>query len=228
MADLTHIRTWVFDLDNTLYPAECNLFAQVDQRMAAYIANALDVPLPHARYLQKDYYKRFGTTLTGLMQLHQLEPEPFLDYVHDIDLSMVAPAPRLEAAIAELPGRKFIYTNGSRRHAERVATQLGILTLMEDITDIASNGFCAKPDPEAYQRFLTHHNVAPNSAIMFDDMPHNLESPHVLGMVTVLVQSNYVDHPAQLAMKQWTSLPGHIHHHTEDLIGFLSDAHTGI
>ncbi len=224
MVDLTHITTWVFDLDNTLYPADCNLFAQVDQRMAAYIAKALDLPLAHARFVQKDYYKRFGTTLSGLMKLHGMKPEPFLDYVHDIDVTVVAKAPELSTAISALPGRKYIYTNGSRCHAERVAEQLGILTHFDDITDIASNGFCAKPDLDAYRSFLNHHDVQPSQATMFEDMPHNLEAPHALGMVTVLVHSNYIDHPVQRAMKRWTSLPEHIHHQTKDLTGFLKSA----
>lgn len=222
MVDLTHIDTWIFDLDNTLYPAQCNLFAQVDQRMAAYIADALNVPLNHARFVQKDYYKRFGTTLSGLMQLHGLEPEPFLDYVHDIDVSIVSEAPELAAALAGLPGRKFIYTNGSRRHAERVAEKLGVLAHFDDITDIASNAYCAKPGLEAYRNFLKSHDVTASSAVMFEDMPHNLEAPHTLGMVTVLVHSDYVDHPVQLEIKQWTALPVHIHHQTKDLPGFLT------
>lgn len=221
MADLAHISTWVFDLDNTLYPADCNLFAQVDRRMADYIAKALDLPLPHARFIQKDYYKRFGTTLSGLMKLHDLDPTPFLDYVHDIDVTMVSKAPELSNAIDALPGRKFIYTNGSRSHAERVALQLGILDHFEDITDIASNNYCAKPDREAYRTFLKHHAIAPSSASMFEDMPHNLEAPHALGMVTVLVHSDYIDHPVQKAMKKWKTLPDHIHHKTDDLTGFL-------
>jgi len=226
MVDLTHITTWVFDLDNTLYPADCNLFAQVDQRMTSFIAKALDLPLNHARFVQKDYYKRFGTTLSGLMKLHGMEPEPFLDYVHDIDVTMVANSPHLSNAISALPGRKYIYTNGSRRHAERVAGQLGILAHFDGITDIASNGFCAKPDLAAYQNFLSHHNIQPSTATMFEDMPHNLEAPHALGMVTVLVHSDYIDHPVQKTMKTWTALPDHIHHQTKDLTGFLTTAIT--
>lgn len=221
MTDLSDIDAWIFDLDNTLYPAECNLFAQVDQRMAAYIADALDVSLAHARYLQKDYYKRYGTTLNGLMQLHGLEPDPFLDYVHDIDISVVAAAPDLHRVLSALNGRKFIYTNGSRRHAERVADRLGILAVFESITDIASNDFQAKPEMAAYKKFVSDQKVDPASSIMFDDMPHNLEAPHALGMATVLVHSTYIDHPVQAAIKSWKTRPEHIHHQTKDLVSFL-------
>ncbi len=212
---------WIFDLDNTLYPAECNLFAQVDHRMGEFIAKYLGVPYPYARHLQKSYYRQFGTTLSGLMLVHKMEPGAFLDYVHDIDLSVVPEAPELRAAIARLPGRRLIFTNGSRRHAERVAEKLGVLDLFEDIYDIAACGYVPKPDPAAFKTMVRAHDVAPERAAMFEDMPHNLEVPHDLGMTTVLVHSSYMDHPAQLAMKSWTELPGHIHHMTRDLTGFL-------
>ena len=117
-------QAWVFDLDNTLYKAECNLFAQVDQKMGEFIANFLGVPFEYARHLQKSYYRQFGTTLTGLMKVHKMRPEAFLDYVHDIDLAVVPEHPELAAAIEQLPGRRLIFTNGTRAHAERVAGKL--------------------------------------------------------------------------------------------------------
>jgi putative hydrolase of the HAD superfamily len=212
---------WIFDLDNTLYPAQCNLFAEVDMRMGAFIARYLGVPLAHARHLQKSYYRQFGTTLSGLMQVHKLEPQAFLDYVHDIDLSSVPEAPELAAAIASLPGRKLIFTNGSRRHAERVAEKLGVLHLFEDICDIAACGFVPKPEPDAFNRMVERHGVAPQGAAMFEDMPHNLEAPHALGMTTVLVHSEYLDHPAQLQIRDWAGLPPHIHYATDHLTQFL-------
>lgn len=215
-------QAWIFDLDNTLYPAGCNLFAEVDIRMAAFIANYLGVPFAQARHLQKSYYRQFGTTLSGLMQIHNIEPQRFLDYVHDIDLSCVPEAPELATAIEALPGRKLIFTNGSHRHAERVATKLGVLHLFEDICDIAACGFVAKPEADAFHRMIDRHGVAPRQSAMFEDMPHNLEAPHALGMTTVLVHSEYPDHPAQLQMRTWTELPAHIHHATDDLTGFLS------
>jgi putative hydrolase of the HAD superfamily len=213
---------WIFDLDNTLYPSACNLFAEVDRRMATFVAELLDVPLEHARYLQKRYYHDYGTTLTGLIQLHKVDPHAFLEFVHDIDLAPLTAAPKLAAALAALPGRRIIYTNGSRRHAERVAEKLGVLHLMEDICDIAACEFVAKPSPDAFQRMTDRHGVKPGEAAMFEDMPHNLEAPHALGMTTVLVHSDYLDHPAQAQMKKWRGLPEHIHHATDDLTGFLT------
>jgi putative hydrolase of the HAD superfamily len=217
-----HIRAWIFDLDNTLYPAECNLFAEVDRRMAEYIQRALGVPLSYARHLQKAYYRQFGTTLTGLMKVHKLDPDAFLDYVHDIDLSSVPAAPALRRELERLPGRRLIFTNGSRRHAECVAEKLGVLDLFEDICDIAANAFVPKPEPDAFHRLVRRHDITATEAAMFDDMPMNLEAPHVLGMTTVLVHSCFADHPVQEEMKRWTALPAHIHHATDDLRGFLA------
>ena len=212
---------WIFDLDNTLYPATCNLFAQVDHRMGEFVARLLGVPYAQARHLQKTYYRQFGTTLAGLMQVHKIEPHDFLDYVHDIDLAVVDPHPELGVAIDRLPGRKLIFTNGSRRHAENVAGKLGILDRFEDICDIAACDFVPKPTRAAFETMARRHRVETARAAMFEDMPHNLEAPHALGMTTVLVHSDYIDHPVQIEMKRWRELPAHIHHHTLDLRAFL-------
>jgi putative hydrolase of the HAD superfamily len=216
-----HVETWIFDLDNTLYPASCNLFAQVDQRMGEFIAKTIGVPFAHARHLQKAYYRQFGTTLSGLMQVHKMKPEPFLEYVHDIDLSVLPEDPGLAEAIARLPGRRLIFTNGSRRHAENVAAKIGILHLFEDICDISATNFVPKPERAAFEGMVARHGLNAQRAAMFEDMPHNLEVPSALGMRTVLVHSDYIDHPAQLKVRNWTELPDHIHHLTRDLTGFI-------
>jgi putative hydrolase of the HAD superfamily len=216
--------TWVFDLDNTLYPADCNLFAQVDQRMGEFIARYLGVPFEYARHLQKSYYRQFGTTLSGLMQVHRMDPAAFLDYVHDIDLSVVAEHPELASAIERLPGRKLIFTNGSRRHAERVAGKIGVLHLFEGVFDIVDAAYVPKPVPACYDHFLRVHGVEAAASAMFEDMPHNLEAPHALGMTTVLVRSQFnYDHPVQRSIRGWAEPPAHVHHMTDDLAGFLQD-----
>jgi putative hydrolase of the HAD superfamily len=217
------VESWIFDLDNTLYPSECNLFAQIDQRMGAFLAEFLGVDLETARRVQKDYYYRYGTTLAGLMAEHKLPPERFLDYVHDIDLAPVCEAPQLGAALERLPGRKYIFTNGSRRHAERVAEKLGVLHHFDEVFDIVAGDYVPKPSADAYNRFLKAHGVEPSAAAMFEDIPHNLEAPHALGMATVLVRSTYFDHPSQKAIAEWRVLPPHIHHITADLTGFLEE-----
>jgi putative hydrolase of the HAD superfamily len=217
-----HVDAWIFDLDNTLYPASCNLFAQVDHRMGEYIAKTIGVPYAHARHLQKAYYRQFGTTLAGLMQVHKLQPGPFLDYVHDIDLSVVPKSPDLADAIAALPQRKLIFTNGSRRHAENVASRLGVLDLFEDICDIAALDYVPKPERAAFDCMLRLHSVVPATAAMFEDMPHNLEIASLLGMTTVLVHSDYIDHPAQLKIRDWKELPSHVDYLTRDLTDFIA------
>jgi len=220
----TSTRVWVFDLDNTLYPADCDLFGQVDRKMGEYIARYLGVPFEYARHLQKTYYRQFGTTLSGLMQVHKMDPKAFLDYVHDLDLSVVAEHPELAAAIDRLAGRKLIFTNGSRGHAERVAGKLGILHLFDGIFDIADAEYVPKPVPSCYDHFLKTHGISASQSAMFEDMPHNLEAPHALGMTTVLVRSEFnYDHPVQKAIRGWVEPPVHVHHMTFDLAGFLDE-----
>ncbi len=221
-AGFDHVEAWVFDLDNTLYPADCNLFAQIDRRMGEFIANSLGIPLDQARTLRETYYYEHGTTLAGLVRLHGTAPDDFLDYVHDIDLSEVDPSPELRAALQALPGRKFIFTNGSRKHAEAVAARLGVAGLFEDICDIRALDYIyPKPMREAYERFVKAHGVSPRQAAMFDDLPHNLETAHLVGMTTVLVQG-LTDHPEHQAIASWTELPAHIHHRTDALAPFLA------
>ena len=217
-----HTQVWIFDLDNTLYPADCNLFAQVDRKMGEFIARFLGVPFVYARHLQKTYYRQFGTTLTGLMQVHRMDPKPFLDYVHDLDLSVVKEHPELAAAIDRLPGRKLIFTNGSRAHAERVAGKLGVLQCFDGIFDICDADYVPKPTASCYQHFCRAHDVDATASAMFEDIPHNLEAPHALGMTTVLVRSNANrDHPVQQMIRSWVEPPAHVHHMTHDLATFL-------
>jgi len=156
-----------------------------------------------------------------LMRVHKLPPGPFLEYVHDIDVSVVPQSPELEAAISALPGRRLIFTNGSRRHAENVAEKLGVLHLFEDICDIAALDYVPKPERAAFDSLLRLHGVDPATSAMFEDMPHNLEVASDIGMTTVLVHSDYIDHPAQLKIREWRELPAHIHYLTRDLTGFL-------
>ena len=189
--------------------------------MGEFIAKAIGVPLAHARHLQKAYYRQFGTTLAGLMQVHKLPPEPFLAYVHDIDLSVVAGAARACGRHRPPEGRRLIFTNGSRKHAENVAAKIGVLHLFEDICDIAALEFVPKPDRGAFDRLTSRHGIAASRSAMFEDMPHNLEIASEIGMTTVLVHSDYIDHPAQLKIRDWRELPAHIDHLTRDLTDFI-------
>jgi putative hydrolase of the HAD superfamily len=216
-----HVQTWVFDLDNTLYPHHLNLWQQVDGRIRDFVADFLKVTHDEAFRLQKDYYRRYGSTLRGLMMEHGLAPDEFLDYVHKIDHSPLKPDPTLGAAIEKLPGRKLVLTNGSRAHAGAVMARLEIHQHFEDVFDIAAADFEPKPLPQVYDRFLARHDVDPAKAAMFEDLARNLEVPHALGMTTVLVVP---EGTREVFREEW-ELAGrdaaHVDHVTDDLSGFL-------
>jgi putative hydrolase of the HAD superfamily len=188
-SDLRHAEAWVFDLDNTLYPASCNLFDRIDERMKAWIADFLNVDHEEAFRVQKLYFREYGTTLRGLMERHGVDPEPYLAYVHDIDVSAVTPNLRLQRALAALPGRKLVFTNGSVRHAHRVMDRLGVTHLFEAVFDIAAGDYVPKPDPAIYRLMLSEHEVEPAGAVMVEDMARNLEPAAALGMTTVWVDA---------------------------------------
>ena len=215
------VDTWVFDLDNPLYPPISNLFDQVDERMGAFIAELLSVDRVEARRVQKDYYIRHGTTLSGLIREHGIEPERFLDYVHDIDVSHLVADRELAAAIGALPGRRIIFTNGSRAHAENVTRQLEIEHLFEDVFDISAAEYVPKPNEEAYRRFLDRHLVVPERAAMFEDIARNLEIPHTLGMRTVWVKPGEPGEEAHERLAHEGAEGDHVQYTTENLAGFL-------
>jgi putative hydrolase of the HAD superfamily len=216
-----HIDTWVFDLDNTLYPHHLNLWGQVDNRIRAYIAGFLKINEDEAFRLQKDYYRRYGTSMRGLMIEHGMQPDDYLEVVHQIDHSPIEPNPALGAALERLPGRKLILTNGTRKHADAVMRRLAIHDRFEDVFDIVAAELEPKPAPQTYERFLVLHGVAPERAAMFEDLARNLEVPHGLGMTTVLV----VPTGARVVLREESELEGHdaahVDHVTDDLAGFL-------
>ena len=189
-ADLAHIDTWIFDLDNTLYPSSSRLFDQVSQRIGDFIATAFDVDREEAHRLQKGYFREYGTTLRGLMLKHDMDPDPFLDYVHDIDLSPIARSDTLDAALGRLPGRKLVFTNADAPYAERVMARLGIGHHFSGIYDIKAAGWVPKPFPEAYDRLAALHAVEPARAIFFEDILRNLAPAAALGMATCWVRSD--------------------------------------
>jgi len=190
--------------------------------MGEYISKTFELPLERARSLQLAYYRQFGTTLAGLMQIHKLPPEPFLEYVYDIDVSGILESPQLAAAIARLPGRRLIFTNGSRRHAESIINRLGISELFDGICDIAALDYVPKPARTAYDRLLKLHAITAPRAAIFEDLPHNLEIAHALGMTTVLVCPDKMDHPARVKIDDWHNLPPYIDHMTGELVTFLN------
>jgi putative hydrolase of the HAD superfamily len=224
MADkrgFSQVDTWVFDLDNTLYPHDLNLWQQIDDRIRAYVSDFLKVSADEAFRVQKDYYKRYGTTMRGLMAEHGLDPDHFLDFVHKIDHSPLEPNPALGAALEKLPGRKLILTNGTKKHADAIMQRLDVHTHFEDVFDIIAAELEPKPSRRTYESFLNRHEVNPAKSAMFEDLARNLEVPHALGMTTVLV----VPPATREVVREGWELAGreapHVDYVTDDLAEFL-------
>jgi putative hydrolase of the HAD superfamily len=218
----THVTDWVFDLDNTLYPHHSNLFSQIDVKMTAYVSDLLHLPRQEARKLQKELYLKYGTTLNGLMERHNIDPDDFLNKVHDIDYSWLTPDPALGDAIRALPGRKFIFTNGDRGHAERTARQLGILDHFDDIFDIVAAGLTPKPARETYDKFVALHRIAGPNAVMFEDLARNLRVPKALGMITVLIVPNNFQPTFSEIWERDPEFEDDVDFVTDDLAAFLT------
>ncbi len=206
--DFSHVTTWVFDLDNTLYPPSDALFDQIDILMTQYVMQALNLEEPAADKIRATYWKDYGTTLAGLMERHDLEPDPFLDAVHRIDVSHIKKNTKLRDCIAKLKGRKIIYTNGSKCHAENVTRALGIDDIFDEMYGVEHAGYEPKPRRAAFERVFTLDGVDPTKAALFEDDVRNLEIPHAMGLKTILVGPKE-DHPF-------------IHYQTDDLTDFLS------
>jgi len=217
------IDTWVFDLDNTLYSPDCRLFDQIDVRMGKFISELLSIDRTQARLIQKDYFFRYGTTLSGLMNEHNVAPADFLEFVHDIDHSVVPRDSALDQAIGNLPGKKYICTNGSVAHAEATLAEIGISAHFDDIFDIHAFGYEPKPARNAYDVMLKQAGFNPSRAAMFEDIARNLEVPHELGMATVLVTSENNEDGALINHLNGDDAGAdYVHHTTDDISGFLS------
>jgi len=217
-----HIDTWVFDLDNTLYPHHVNLWQQVDGRIRDFVAARLKVEVTEAFRIQKDYYRRYGTTMRGMMTEHGISADEFLAYVHDIDHSPLEPNPAMGQALAQLPGRKLILTNASVAHAEKVLERLALGVEFDGVFDIISAGFEPKPARQTYRRFLDLHGVDATRAAMFEDLARNLATPHELGMTTVLVVPDGTQEVVREAWEMEGRDAPHVDHVTENLTGFLA------
>ena len=203
-----HVETWVFDLDNTLYPPETPLFPQINARMTDYVMRVTGATRADADRLRHDYWRQHGTTLAGLMHHHAVDPEPFLVEVHEIDFSVLTPDPELAGHIAALPGRRIVYTNGSAPYARRVLEHRGLSDLFDAVYGVEHAGYRPKPHADAFETVFSTDGLDPTRAAMFEDDARNLAVPHALGLRTVHVAPE--PEPAT-----------HIHHHTDDLTGFL-------
>ena len=186
-ARFSHVTTWVFDLDNTLYPPDCGIWPKIDERITLFLIQLFGLDGQSAQALHKHYYLRHGTTLRGLVEENIEDAERYLEFVHDIDRSDLKPNPVLAREVQRLPGRKLIFTNGSRNHAILTARQLGLDGLFEDAFDIVAAGLTAKPSEAAYDAFFKRYEVDPQGAAMFEDVAKNLVVPKARGMTTTLV-----------------------------------------
>ncbi len=206
--DFQHITTWVFDLDNTLYPPAMGLFPQIERRMTDWVMQNLHLGRTEADRLRQDYWQRHGTTLAGLMREHGTDPAPYLAYVHDLDFSVLLPDPDLATAIATLPGRRIVYTNADAPYAHKVLAARGLSGSFDAVYGVAEAGYLPKPERAAFDAVFELDGLNPAAAAMFEDDAHNLRAPHALGMATVHVAPK--PHIAR-----------HIQHHTADLTAFL-------
>ncbi|MEJ8560224.1 pyrimidine 5'-nucleotidase [Yoonia sp. GPGPB17] len=204
-----HVDTWVFDLDNTLYPPSADLFGLMDVRFSAYVTRLTGLDPTRALKLCADYWTEYGSTLTGLIEHHDVDPHHFLADVHDIDISHLEEDEALGTAIQNLPGRKIVFTNGSHNHAKRVLSARGLTRQFDAVYGVEHADFKPKPTHDAFSAVFTKDGITPKKSAMFEDEARNLAVPHALGMRTVHVHED--PHDAD-----------HIHHHTDHLTDFLS------
>lgn len=213
MTDLVHIDTWLFDLDNTLYPVETEFMTLIEGRMTDFMEKVTGLPRDEARAIQKKYYHAHGTTLAGLIAHHDIDPEDFLTEVHDVSLDRLTPDVKMEEALMRLPGRRLVFTNGSAAHAERVLERLQIAHAFEDIFHISAADYIPKPSPLTFEKMMARHGVSAAGSAFFEDSEHNLAPAADLGMTTVLVGPHAAASTADF-----------VHHRTNDLVAFLSGA----
>ncbi len=209
-----HIDTWIFDLDLTLYTPQANIMAQVRDRIALYVEQYFEISSEQAHQVRQNYYQQYGTTLGGLMAEHNIEPHGYLDFVHDVDMTKLHPAPELRAAIKGLPGRKLIFTNADAPYAERVLEKIELDGVFEDIFDIHRMDHVPKPALSSYHALCQELSIDPLSALFVEDSAHNLVPAKAIGMTTI-----WVNHDMQAAN---SSPESHIDHEITDVTEWLS------
>ena len=190
MKELTNIKYWLFDLDNTLYAGTTKVFDQVDKKMSKFISEKLNLSIEEAKKIQKDYFHEYNTTLNGMIKNHEIDANEFLEFVHDVNLDFLKKDKFLKNEIMKLNGKKIIFTNGSRAHAENVTKRIGIDKLFDGIFDIVDSDFIPKPSKESYKKIIENYKIEPQYCIFFEDIARNLKPAHELGMKTVWIKNN--------------------------------------
>ena len=189
MKELKKIKYWLFDLDNTLYSGNTKVFDQVDKKMSIFISNKLNITIEEAKKIQKNYFHQYNTTLNGMIKNYEIDAEEFLEFVHDVDLEFLKKDPKLQNELTNLKGKKFIFTNGSRSHANNVTERIGINNLFEGIFDIVDSDFIPKPLIEPYKKIIEKYGIDPQYCIFIEDIARNLKPAYELGMKTVWVKN---------------------------------------
>ena len=216
MKDLINIKYWIFDLDNTLYSGQTKVFDQVDKKMSSFISKKLEISIDEAKKLKKDYFRKYSTTLSGMIKHHNIDANEFLEFVHDVNLDFLGKNEKLEKEIANISGKKIIFTNGSKAHADNVTKKIGINKLFDGVFDIVEANFIPKPAIEAYKKLIQKYKIEPQYCIFIEDIARNLKPAHELGMKTVWIKNN----------EPWAaefSEENFINYRTENLTEFLKE-----
>ncbi len=195
-ADLSHVRSWIFDLDDTLYPPESQFMGLIQQRINDYVVRTSGMPAAEAMTVQKGYLRDYGTSLAGLMAHYHIDPKDFLAEVHDVPLDLLSPDPGLRAGLERLTGPRLVFTNGSLAHAHRVLERLALTDVFDGVFALEDADLIPKPDPRTFGRMTDRFGVDPVSAAFFEDTARNLSPAKAIGMTTVLVGAHALDHPA--------------------------------
>ena len=217
-----NVDTWVFDLDNTLYSADSGIFQQVSELMGKFVSKHLNIDIKEAKKIQRKYYKKHGTTLRGMMDNHGVDPDTFLNEVHQLDYSIVEPDQKLNEELDKLRGKKIIYTNANLQHVNQVLSRLELTNMFDDIFDIKMADYIPKPELNPYKQFIDKFNINTSSAIMFDDIAKNLVPAKDLGFTSVWINAGYENFSDDIASSR-----GSLDYETKDLSSFLNGINTG-